>query len=93
MQNCQLHICENIHRGGFWWALELRRLYFPHLILTIFEIFVLQYLNSTKLSSLKELCPGRQRQGRTEGADLGDVKKELCRTEGRLEYSVLCHKF
>lgn len=55
MQNCQLHICENIQRGGFWWAPELRRLYIPHLISTIFEIFALQDLNSTKLSSLQEL--------------------------------------
>lgn len=55
MQNCQLHTCENIQLGGFWWAPELRRLYIPHLVSTIFEIFALQDLNSTKLSSLQEL--------------------------------------
>lgn len=92
MQNCQLHICENIQCGGFCWVPELRRLFFPRLIWTIFGIFVLQDLNSTKLLSLKELPPEARDVGRTQGADLGDVKiQELCRTEGRRECSVLYH--
>lgn len=44
-----------------------------------------QALKSARTSS------GGQRQGRTDSADLGDVKKELCRTEGRRECSVLHH--
>lgn len=70
-QNRQLHICENIQSGGFCWAPERRRLYFPHLISAIFEIFVLHDLNSTELPSLNEPPP----EASDRAADLGAVKK------------------
>lgn len=85
-QNRQLHICKNIQSGGFCWAPERRRLYFPHLISAIFEIFVLHDLNSTELPSLNEPPP----EASDRAADLGAVKKELFRVEGRRECGVLC---
>lgn len=49
------------------------RLYFPHLISTVFDIFVRRDLNPTKLLKSEGAFSRGPRPGRPEGADLADI--------------------